>query len=156
VASQPTLADFGWAADTIHKDIQNDHNPLAGPRDEVEAAMVTYPRYTDGIIRAALPNDPHAIEQTALYLREKLGVDPHPALWTRTQWVSASNARLNSRLHAQTADFPPEQAAPAIRALTTAVKNQRDRRPPFMPAATISPQNPPTRQQNPRSRQRRV
>lgn len=117
---------------------------------------MTYPRYTDGIIRAAPPNDPHAIEQTALYLRDKLGIDPHPTLWTRTHWVSASNARLNSRLHAQTADFPPEQAAPAIHALTAAVKNQRDRRPPFMPTATISPQGPPVRQQTARPPRRKV
>jgi hypothetical protein len=117
VASQPTLADFGWGADIIHEDIQNKHNPLVGPSTEVEAAMVTYPRYEDGIIRAAPPSDPHAIEQTADYMREKLGVDPHPALWKPEHWASANNARLNSRLHAQTADFhpikPPAPYAPS-------------------------------------------
>lgn len=128
VANQPTLADFGWAAHTIHESIQEDHNPLAGPSNEVEAAMVTYPRYDDGIIRAAPPNDPHAIEQTAVYLRDTLGIDPHPALWAARHWVTANNARLNSRLHAQTADFPRDKAAPAIRALTAAVKNQHNRR----------------------------
>ena len=143
VASQPTLADFGWAADAIHKDIQNDHNPLAGPSDEVEATTVTYPRYEDGIIRAAPPNDPHATELTADYLRDKLGIAPHPARWTRTHWISASNARLNSRLHAQTADFPPEKAAPAIRTLTTAVKNQHNRPTTTRTAATIKPRDLP-------------
>jgi hypothetical protein len=142
VASQPTLADFGWAADIVHEGIQEKHNPLAGPRNEVQAAMVTYPRYDDGIIRAAPPNDPHAIEQTAGYLRDKLGVEPHPALWTTQHWTSASNARLNSRLHAQTADFPPDQAAHAIRALTAAVKNQRNR-PTTRTAATIKPRDLP-------------
>jgi hypothetical protein len=43
VADQPTLADFGWATHAIHERIQEDHNPLAGPRNEVEAATVTYP-----------------------------------------------------------------------------------------------------------------
>ncbi|HKR50883.1 MAG TPA: hypothetical protein VJT72_15125, partial [Pseudonocardiaceae bacterium] len=120
LASQPTLADFGWDADIVHESIQEKHNPLAGP----STATVTYPRYDDGIIRAAPPNDPHAIEQTSIYLRDKLGVEPHPALWTTQNWTSANNARLNSRLHAQTADFPPEKAAHAIRALTAALKNQ--------------------------------
>ncbi|MGH3874926.1 MAG: hypothetical protein ACRDSR_26060 [Pseudonocardiaceae bacterium] len=143
VASQPTLADFGWAAATIHEEIQEIHNPLAGPSNEVEAATVTFPRYDDGIIRAAPPNDPHAIEQTAVYLREKLGVDPHPVLWTAQHWVSASNARLNSRLHAQTADFPPEKAAHAIRALTAAVKNQHNRRTTTRTATTINPRDLP-------------
>ena len=138
-ASQPTLADFGWDADIVHENIQEKHNPLAGP----STATMTHPRYTDGIIRAAPPNDPHAIEQTAVYLREKLGVDPHPALWTAQQWVSASNARLNSRLHAQTADFPPDQAASAIRALTAAVKNQRNRSTTTRTAATINPRDLP-------------
>jgi hypothetical protein len=143
VASQPTLADFGWAAGVVHENIQEIHNPLAGPSNEVEAATVTYPRYLDGIIRAAPPNDPHAIEQTAVYLRDKLGVDPHPALWTRTHWVSANNARLKSRLHTQTADFPPEKAAPAIRALPAAVNNQGNRPTTTRTAATINPRDLP-------------
>lgn len=143
VASQPTLADFGWAAGTLHGDIQEIHNPLAGPSDEVEAATVTYPRYDDGIIRAAPPNDPHAIAQTAAYLREKLSVDPHPAMWTAQHWILANNARLNSRLHAQTADFPPDKAAHAIRALTAAVKNQHNRPTTTRTAATINPRHLP-------------
>jgi hypothetical protein len=143
VADQPTLADFGWAAHAIHEKIQEDHNPLAGPSNEVEAAMVTFPRYNDGIIRAAPPNDPGAIEQTAGYLRDKLGVDPHPALWTTQHWTLANNARLNSRLHAQTTDFPPDQAAPTIRALTAAVKNQHNRPTTTRTAATINPRHLP-------------
>lgn len=140
LASQPTLADFGWDADIVHEDIQEKHNPLAGPSTDAEFAMgVTYPKYEDGIIRAAPPNDPHAVQQTADFLREKLGVDPHPALWTTEHWAAANNARLNSRLHAQTADFPPDEAARAIRALTTAVKNQRSRRITTRTAATINP-----------------
>ena len=50
---------------------------------------------------------PGLIQQTAVYLREKLGVDLYPNGWTRAQWASANNARLTSRLHAQTADFRP-------------------------------------------------
>jgi uncharacterized protein with von Willebrand factor type A (vWA) domain len=80
-------------------------------------------------------------QRTTVYLREKLGVDPHPNDWTGTQWASANNARPTSKFHAQTTEFPPDKAARAIRALTAAVKNQHNRRLTTRTAATINPRN---------------
>lgn len=147
VASQPTLADFGWKAAWIHRAVQETH-PMP----------VEFINRIFGIetAKGIAPPDPELIPQTAVYLREELGVDSHPYDWTPAQWVSANNARLASRLHAQTADFPPDQAAQAIRALTAAVKHQRSQRPPFATAATINPQGAPTRHQGPQTPRHRV
>jgi hypothetical protein len=139
VASQPTLADFGWEAADMHAAIQEEHAIPAEIINEI---------YRIETARAIAPPDPELIQRTAVYLREKLGVDPHPNDWTGTQWTSANNARLRSRLHAQTADFPHEEAAPAMRALTAAVKNQYNRPTTTRTAATINPRNlPPTKRQ---------
>lgn len=144
IASQATLADFGWEAANMHAAIQEPHPIPAEIINEI---------YGIKTAKGIVPPDPELIQQTAAYLREKLGVDPHPNDWTPAQWASANNARLTSRLHAQTADFPADKAAHAIRALTAAVKNQRSQHPPFMTAATINPQGPPIRQQG---QQRRI
>ncbi|MGH3696688.1 MAG: hypothetical protein ACRDRX_22330 [Pseudonocardiaceae bacterium] len=144
IASQPTLADFGWEAAKMHAAIQEPHPIPAEIINEIYRLETT---------KGIVPPDPELIPQTAAYLHEKLGVDPHPNDWTPAQWASANNARLASRLHAQTADFPPDKAAHAILTLTAAVKNQRSQRPPFMTAATINPQGLLIRQQG---QQRRI
>lgn len=146
VASQLTLADFGWEAAKMHADIQEPH-PIPA-----EFINETYGIET---AKDIVPPDPGLIQQTAVYLREKLGVD-HPNDWTPAQWASANNARLASRLHAQTADFPRDKAADAVRALTAAVKHQRGQRPPFATAATINPQGLPTTHQNPQTLRRGI
>jgi hypothetical protein len=146
IASQLTLADFGWEAAKMHAAIQDLHPIPADLINEI---------YGLEAARAIVPPDPELIPQTTVYLREELGVD-HPNDWTQAQWASANNARLMSRLHAQTADFPPEQAAQAIRALTAAVKHQRSQRPPFATAVTITPQSLSTTHQGQQSPRRGI
>lgn len=134
-ASQLTMADFGWEAEKIHGSIQEEHPIPAEIINEI---------YRIETAKGIVPPDPALIQQTAAYLREKLGVDPHPNDWTPAQWASANNARLTSRLHAQTADFPPDEAARAIRALTAAVESQPSRRLTSRTAATINPRDLPS------------
>lgn len=138
VASQLTLADFGWEAADMHAAIQEMH-PIP--------AEIINETYRIETAKSIVPPDPGLIQQTAVYLRENLGVDSHPNDWTRAQWASANNARLASRLYAQTADFSFDKAAEAIHALTAVVKKQWNHPAPRTVATIGSRDLPPTLRQ---------
>ena len=104
VASQSTLADFAWKAAWMHAAIQEPHPIPAEVVNEI---------YRIETAKGIAPPDPELIPQTAAYLRENLGVG-HSKDWTLARWVSANNARLASRLHAQTADFPSDREPPRL------------------------------------------